>query len=251
LLTLLPMSAFFAINAASFFLSAALIATVETPGRADPDGPRERPRIREGFTALRELPGVAIGVVGLGLGVTLATGSWIGGVPELVRTTLNGGPSGFSIVMIGYALGSVAGGLVLARIQVRDKARASLLAWTLGAPAYLLLALAHSMPVAIAGAFAAGSAQTSAVVLLNAAAQAEAPDAVLGRVTGLVSLVHRGAHATALLLVSPLYAIFAPSQVFVGAGITLAALGVGGAFWPRKKGLGFSPHARKKPSGPS
>jgi hypothetical protein len=30
------------------------------------------------------------------------------------------------------------------------------------------------------------------------------PDTLLGRVLGLISLVHRGAHATSLLLVAPL-----------------------------------------------
>jgi hypothetical protein len=230
LLAVLPMSAFFAVNAASFFVSAALIASLEAPRRPAASRPaRPGDELREGFRAVRQLPGLAVGVVGLAVGVTIATGSWIGGVPDLVRTRLGLGASGFSIVMIGYALGSVTGGLLLARWPVRNKTSASLLAWTLGLPAFVTLALAHSLAAAVGGGFAAGVAQTSAVILLNSAAQETIGDSVLGRVMGLISLVHRGAHATALLLVSPLYAMFPPERVFVAAGLGLAALGLGGA----------------------
>ena len=75
---------------------------------------------------------------------------------------------------------------------------ASLLSWSLYLPAYLLLAVAASLPVAAAGAFFAGVGQSAAVVLAYSAAQEEVRDEVLGRVTGLISLVHRGAHATGL-----------------------------------------------------
>jgi len=48
---------------------------------------------------------------------------------------------------------------------------------------------------------------------------------VLGRVMGLISLVHRGAHATGLLFVSPLFAVVAARAVFGAAGIALAVIG--------------------------
>jgi hypothetical protein len=55
------------------------------------------------------------------------------------------------------------------------------------------------------------------------------PDALLGRVLGLISLVHRGAHATGLLLVAPLFAVLAPQSVFAGAAVALALVGMAGA----------------------
>src|SRR3954465_5650167 len=63
-------------------------------------------------------------------------------------------------------------------------------------PGYGLLALSASLPLAIAGAFFAGTGQSSAVVLVNSAAQEQVPDSVLGRVLGVISLTHRGADAT-------------------------------------------------------
>jgi hypothetical protein len=161
--------------------------------------------------------------------VTISAGTWIGGVPTLVRDALHHGAGGFSIVMVGYAIGSIASGALLARTPIRRKALASQLAWTLYLPGYGLMALAGSLWVAVAGACAAAIGQSSAVVLLNSAAQEEVPDSLLGRVVGLISLTHRGAHATGLLLVSPLFAFFAPRAVFLGAALALPMVGVVGA----------------------
>ena len=88
----------------------------------------------------------------LGVGVTISAGTWIAGVPTLVRDTLGHGAGGFSLVMVGYAVGSIAGGVALARMPVRRKALASMLAWTLYLPAYGLIGVGGTLGVAIAGA---------------------------------------------------------------------------------------------------
>ena len=143
---------------------------------------------------------LAAAVVVLGLAVTLSSGTWIVGVPELVRSTLGLGAGSFSLVAAAYAFGSICAGAALARWPVRRKARASMLAWALYLPAYGLFAVAGSLPVALAAGLVCGIGQGSSWVLINSAAQEEVPDRFLGRVMGLISLVHRGAHATGLLL---------------------------------------------------
>jgi hypothetical protein len=67
------------------------------------------------------------------------------------------------------------------------------------------------------------------VVLLNAAAQEDVPDRVLGRVMGLISLVHRGAHATGLLLVTPLFAVAEPRSVFAVSAVAIPLTALAGA----------------------
>jgi hypothetical protein len=227
LLVVMPISAFFALNAASFFLSAVFLLGVRTKGRVgEPD--TERPRISEGFAALRPLPVLAVSVVVLGLAVTLSSGTWIVGVPELVRSTLGLGAGSFSLVAAAYAFGSICAGAALARWPVRRKARASMVAWALYLPAYALFAFAGSLPVALAAGLVCGVGQGSSWVLINSAAQEEVPDRFLGRVMGLISLVHRGAHATGLLLVSPLFAIVATQDVFAAAAIAIPLTGLAG-----------------------
>jgi hypothetical protein len=131
--------------------------------------------------------------------------------------------------MVGYALGSIGAGIFLARRPVRRKAYASLLAWVLYVPAYLLMGLAGALAVAVAGAVCAGVGQGSSIVLLHSAAQEDVPDRVLGRVMGLINLVHRGAHATGLIFVSPLFAFFSPRPIFVVAALAAPLVGIGGA----------------------
>lgn len=224
LLTFMPVSVFFGVNAASFLVSASVIARLRHGNERDPYA--APPRLREGIAALRPLPTLAVAVAALGVAVTITSGSWMGGMPTLVRDTLHHGAGGFSIVMVGYAAGSIVSGLALARIPIRNKARASLIAWAAYLPGYGLVALAGSLPLVVIGAFFAATGQSTAVVLLNSAAQEEVPDGVLGRVLGVISLTHRGAHATGLLFVSPLFAFVAARAVFGASAIAVPLVGL-------------------------
>ena len=224
LLTFIPVSVFFAVNAISFFVSASLIGRLRHGVEHDPHA--APPRIREGFAAVRPHPMLTAGVIALGVAVTITAGTWIGGVPTLVRNTLHHGAGGFSIVMTGYAAGAILSGIVLARVPIRRKARASLIAWVMYLPGYGILALATSLPLAVAGAFFAAMGQSTSVVLLNSAAQEEIPDGLLGRVIGLISLTHRGAHAVGLMLVSPLFAFVAARAVFGASAIAVPLVGL-------------------------
>jgi hypothetical protein len=227
LLTFLPVSTFFAVDAATFLVSALLIARLHAgSGRAAAE---TAPRLREGIAALRPRRALSLAVVVFAVAMTITTGSWIAGVPTFVRDTLHRGPGGFSTVIIGFALGAIVVGVALARVRVREKARASMLAWLLYLPAYGLIALTGSLPLLVVAAVGTGAGETISYVLLNSAAQEEVPDAVLGRVLGVISFVHRGAHATGLLLVAPLFAVAGARPLFAVAGCATAAVGVAGA----------------------
>jgi Transmembrane secretion effector len=226
LLAVLPLSTFLAVDAVTFFASAALIVGLRA-GRAG-GGEGERPRLREGLAALRPQRALTTGVVTFGIAMTITTGCWIAGVPTLVHRSLHRGAGGFSVVMIGFAVGSIVVGAALARVPVRGKARASMLAWLADLPAYLLLALATSLPFAVAAGIFSGAGESLSYVLLNSAAQEEIPDALLGRVLGVISFVHRGAHATGLLFVAPIFALAGARPIFGVAAVAVALVGLAG-----------------------
>jgi DHA3 family macrolide efflux protein-like MFS transporter len=228
LLAIAPISTFFALDAASFFISALFISRIVQRG-AVASASLEPPRIREAFEAMRPLPTIAIGTVVVGLAVTVSSGTWIAGVPDLIREVLHRGAGGFSIVMVGYAIGSVAAGAALARFPIENKARASMLAWIVYLPGYAMFALAGSLPIAIAAAFLSGLGQVGGSILLRSAAQEQVADDVLGRVMGVISLVYRGAHATGLILVSPLFVVVAPRAMFAAAAVAIPLFGIVGA----------------------
>jgi Transmembrane secretion effector len=219
LLAVLPVSAFFAVNAGTFLFSAAILARVRTGG-ASPTGTDARGRdLTAGFEALRARPFLAAAVVALALSVTIGAGTWIAGAPQLVSENLDRAAGGFSLLMTGYALGAIAAGAFLARRPVRRKALGSLLAWSFYLPAYLLIGFADSLVVAMAGAFIAALGESSAFVFLNSAAQEEVPDRVLGR------------HATGLLLVAPLFAVVQPELVFAAAAVSVPLAALSCATW--------------------
>jgi hypothetical protein len=240
LLTVLPLGGLFALDAASFLVSAALLAGIAERKGAVSTG-TERPRLREGFAALAGHRTLAVGIAALGVAVTISAGTWMVGVPELVRSDLGRGAGSFSLVAAAYAAGSIAAGVALARRPVARKALGSLLAWTLYLPAYGLFAFADSLGLALAGGALAGLAQTTAIVLLTSSAQAVVPDRFLGRVMGLIALVHRSAHASGLLLVSPLFALLAPGTVFAAAAVALPLVGIAGALVALRGFVGAQP----------
>ena len=234
LLAVMPLSAFFALNAASYFLSAALLLDVHTSSGVEPTEP---PRVAEGFAALRPLPALAAGVGVLAVAVTISSGTWIVGVPELVRSTLDRGAGAFSLVAASYALGSIAAAAFLVRVQVRRKALGSILAWLAYLPGYALFAVAESVGTALAAGALVGLGQGAAWILLNSAAQERVPDRFLGRVMGLIALVHRGAHATGLLFVAPLFAFVDTGLVFAAAAVAIPVTAMTGlAFASRRAG---------------
>jgi hypothetical protein len=227
MLQFVPVSTFFAVDAATFLISAALLTRLAAGRGSAAEG--ESTKLRDGIDALRPRRALSLAVIVFAIAMTITTGSWIAGVPTLVRDTLDHGPAGFSLVMIGFAIGSIGTGLVLTRLAVRSKARASMLAWTIYLPAYGLIAVAGSLPLVAAAAIGTGAGERMSYVLLNSAAQEEVPDHVLGRVLGVISFVHRGAHATGLLLIAPLFAFAGTQTLFGILAVATMAVGVAGA----------------------
>lgn len=228
LVLFVPVSAFFAANAVSFLASAALLAGL----RAGAGHVRTATlHLRAGLAALGTRRVLAAAVVVFAVEITLVEGSWIGGVPKLVADTLHHGAAGYSLMMIGYTAGAIASGIALAHVPVRRKALGSMLAWLTYLPGFGLMAVATTLPVALLGALFAGVGQTTAWVLLNSAAQEEVPDELLGRVLGVIGLTHRGAHATALLFISPLFIVAAAPGVFGAVAIAAPLVGLLGAAW--------------------
>jgi hypothetical protein len=227
MLQFVPVSTFFAIDAATFLISALLLTRLAAGRARAAEG--ESTSLRDGIDALRPRRALSRAVIVFAVAMTITTGSWIAGVPTLVRDTLDHGPAGFSLVMIGFAIGSIGTGLMLTRVAVRSKARASMLAWTIYLPAYGLIAVAGSLPLVAAAAVGTGAGETLSYVLLNSAAQEEVPDHVLGRVLGVISFVHRGAHATGLLLIAPLFAIADAQPLFGILAVATMAVGLVGA----------------------
>jgi MFS family permease len=227
LLAVVSIASFFALNALSFFVSAALLLRVRLPETPAVEAP-PRISVRAGFDALGARAGLRIAIGMLALGTAVMTGVWTVGVAELAHDDLGHGAAGLSLLLAATALGTITAGTFVARQPVSYPVRKSCAVWVLLLPGYVLLSRGALGP-ALVGTFVVGVAAGAGYVLVSAAAQQSVPDEVLGRVMGIVFLATVGAKPVGLLLIGPLYRVIDVPAMFVGGGIVCAVAGTASA----------------------
>jgi Transmembrane secretion effector len=224
LLAGVSIGSFFAVNALSFFVSAALLARTRLPRGAP--AAAHRVFVREGFEALRPRPGLRVAIAMLAAGTAIMSGVWTVGIAQLARTRFHGA-STLALLLSVTAAGTILVNAALVRWPVRWKVRRSCGAWALLLPGFALLAAAPSLPVALAGTFIVGVAVGATLVLVITATQESVPDALLGRAMGIVTLAMYGAKPVGLLVVGPLYAVVDARTMFLAGGVLAAVGGMG------------------------
>ncbi|UOX92039.1 MFS transporter [Amycolatopsis sp. FBCC-B4732] len=178
----------FGLDAVSFAVSAAVVATL--PRRAR--GEARRSGVREGLTWLRRHR--LLRTLAVLLGINTFGGQLANAVLVLLATqVVHVGARGYGVLLAAAALGSVAGGLVNARVVAAIGTRAALLtALTVNVGAFAGLGLSSAaVPM---GAFLAvnGFATTLWNIVAVGLRQRLVPPALLGRVTGAYRLLGWG-----------------------------------------------------------
>jgi MFS family permease len=222
LLVVVPLAQVFTIDAASFLLSALLIALLATQSRG---GGGEQHPLHELWAGVSELirrPALGIAMVMFGLGITIGAGMFIPAAPTIVGSTLEAGPGSYGLIMFGFGVGAIAVAGMLSRVEVTAKERVSVLFWV-GYPAcFVLFALAGNLAVLVFAAALAGAAESGARILLVSAMQHEIGPATLGRAMSVFYTVHRATHGVGLLTVGLLVTVLPVTQALAIA----AALGL-------------------------
>ncbi|MEU3463222.1 MFS transporter [Streptomyces sp. NPDC006733] len=176
----------FAVDAATYLLAAALVASIPTAPRERaprPPGRTLRQDIAEGIRVLwrdRVLRSLCTAntVVNIGVSALIAT------LVLHVTGWLHAGHAGYAAVLTAYGVGSVAGGLVAGRLSERlGRTRALLAGLVLQSCALVVLGTVRSLPVAVAALAVFGAVgmlwNVNEVTLL----QERTPAALLGRVS--------------------------------------------------------------------
>jgi hypothetical protein len=228
LLSFVSVGTFFALNAASFAVSALLLIGIRRRS-AESREAGESHQLLDGVASLRVRPGLGAAVAMLGIGMTVMTGVWTVGVAELAHSTLGHGASGLSLLFAATSAGTIASATFLSRRPVRRKVYSSCLCWVLLLPGYAALALAESLPLALAGTFVVGAATGAAIVLVSAATQESIQEHLLGRAMGAVFLGNLGAKPVGLVLIAPLYFLFDPKLLFLAGGLVVFACSLAAA----------------------
>jgi len=207
----------FAIDAATFVVSAASLSVLRVPPRSLPERQSFRADLVTGWRELASRPWYWINLIAHTLW-NLSTAAYIVLGPVIAERML-GGASAWGTISAGYALGAAAGGLIALRLRPARPLVAANLALALGACPLLALAVPlATWKIAIAAALA-----SAGMLFLNtvwtATMQQLIPDEVRSRVDSYDWLISLVILPAGLVIVGPLAARIGDATTLVGAAL--------------------------------
>jgi MFS family permease len=212
----------FAVNAASFGLDVALLATIRTG--ASPRLARAPGQLREGLAYVWRTPRLRMPLIALALLATLAFTVQVS-APILLRTSFAAGPSLVGAAFTASTAGGLAGALVATGRTAFGPQRLRL-ASTLMAAALIVTAAAPAVPVALAGLAGIGFSWSLFIASAVAILQTAEPS-LLGRVMSWLAVVLIGGTAAGGPLAGTVAALCGPRTPFiVGAAAALTAASI-------------------------
>lgn len=209
-----------AIDAASFFLAAALLARL----RLGAVPPRERRHLgqdlREGWTVFRGLPWLAAGAVSFGVLNLVNVGPWNILGPALTRA--RSGEAAWGVVLSVRAAGLLLMSVLLVRFTFRYPLRTGSLLGLAAALPLLALGLGAPLPVLLVAVFAGALGFSATDVTWETTLQTHVPRESLSRVASIDDLISYAAIPLGQLLTGPFAALIGARRVALIAGVVYA-----------------------------
>jgi predicted MFS family arabinose efflux permease len=234
LLALSP-SAVLLLDAATFAVSISIIlriTTLDRPGDDSQEGAhpeRTLTMLFEGARATRDIPGILVLFVTV-LSAILAGGLMNVGDPLLAKNVLHSGNAGFGALKATIGLGLLLGtGLSGPRGRgVALMRRSYFRALAIAALGIAIMAAAPSLSVAMLGSVILGAGNGLAVARHLQLIQLTVPEALIGRINGLLNAAEAGAFVVAFILAGAAVVLFGVRGTFaISAGGLLIAAGLG------------------------
>jgi predicted MFS family arabinose efflux permease len=235
------------VDAASFAIVAAVLATCRALPEAKGEREPFRERVREGLryahadrVAHLLLGGEALAIVFFTLIVPI----------EIIyaRETLHTGEAGYGILLSSWGAGIVLGSLVFLVVRERSATRLVILSTLAIGAAYLGMAVARELWLACAFSVIGGVGNGIQWVSVMTALQESTPDDLQARVTGLLESIASAMTGVGFLIGGLITAASSPPTAFAVSGIGVVALVlIGAAFGALPKGA----IPRRRPAAPS
>ena len=206
----------FAIDAASFLVSAAFIAAMRVVPYARPAARRFWGDLADGWREVRRLRWLTAGFVGYAVG-NFGVGLYIV-VGSLVAIRHLGGAPAWGLIVGSAALGGMLGGLLAYRIRPRQPVAAAFAIWTLCALPPFALVRPFPLPAVMATALVFGGSILVGNTLLETAMQQEVAPGLLARVASIDLLL-------SLCLMPAGQALAGPIKGAIGTDATLVLAG--------------------------
>jgi MFS family permease len=220
----------FVVNAASFgFVIASLLSLDIRSLHPVASAPRRRGQLREGLRYAARVPAIARPLLMMAL-IGTFTFEFEVSLPLLATRTFHGTAATYSWLLAGFGVGAVAGGLYAARAARTGIARLTRVALAY-AIAVGLVAVAPTLPMAMAACALAGGATVTFLTTGNSTIQLASEPGYRGRVTALWSMALLGTTPLGSPVIGEISDVASPRYALaLGAAACLAAVIIGG--WP-------------------
>ncbi|GAA0236137.1 MFS transporter [Saccharothrix mutabilis subsp. mutabilis] len=205
----------FAVDAATFAVSAVALATLKVPIQPVSPRPALLDAVRHGWRDFRARPWLQATTVQVAVinGVCISPFLVLG---PIIADQRLGGPLAWALIGNGYAVGALLGSTVALRWRPRHPLRVAVAIPVALAPLLVLLAAGAPVAVLVAAAVPAGVQSALHAVLTDTARQVHIPADLVARATGFSTVVG--------LAAAPLgMALAGPAAERVGAGHVLLA----------------------------
>jgi MFS family permease len=235
-----------AIDAATFVISAALLARLRIPEVVTPDTSRQvRADLLGGWSELRIRTWLRVSILNFTVFSALALPAlWVLG-PELARVEL-GGASGWAVLTGAFGAGSVAGGLATFRIRPLRPAAACAALLGIAALRPAVLVSGCGVPILAGYSFVAGVAMSAAGVLWVTLVQDHIPRDTLSRVSSVDEFASIILTPAGYLLAGSLAATVGLQIGMVLLAVVAVAVSLGTAVTPGVRRLGWADAAPAK-----
>jgi predicted MFS family arabinose efflux permease len=226
----------FFVNAASYLVVLATLATLGAEGRSRRQRPTTmRQEITEGLSYALRTPRIRA-VLAVLLVTSFCVFNFSMWVPLLARNVLGQGAQGLGFLMAAVGLGAVSGALTLGVVVPRHPPLALLHAGSAAACAGLLvLATVQSVWLAAAALFVVGFSGVVAVAGCNTSLQLSSSDELRGRVMSLYTLIFGGSFPIASFLIGAVAERWSVSAAFFVWGVS-GLIGIGALLAVRRGG---------------
>ena len=227
----------FLINAASFVAVVASLVSMERSAlRPTPPAPRAAGQLREGLRYAAATPEIAVPLLMMGLIGALGYEFQVS-LPVMARQAMHSGAEGYGFMTAAMGVGAIAGGLLVAargHTGLRPVTAAALAF----AIAFVLAALAPSMPFELVALALVGGASVSFMSTGNSTLQLASDPAMRGRVMALWFVALQGSTPIGGPLVGAIISVAgARTGLGVGALACVLAAGLGVAAQRRLRGV--------------
>jgi MFS family permease len=213
----------FAVDAASFAVSAAAIAALHPLRAAAEDGASTFGAVRDGLRFVRSRTWLWGTLASAAVAYLLFLGPTEVLLPYIVKNDLNGSAFDLGIVLAAGGVGAIGAAAVMGeRSQPRRSMTFIYVSWTLATLAVAAYALGGSVPQLMLACLLFNALEAAGTIVWSTVKQRHVPVSLLGRVSSLDWLI-----SISLLPVS--FALTGPAAAAVGARTTLAVAGVAGA----------------------